>query len=159
MIHSQFITIGSKGSAIPNIQILPARLRVGVNYPGPWQLGPNGHDPDLIKACAWVSESEQRSMSRTGKIEIYNLSEAVKNGRVIEYKGVEWTHKASGKSYRGNAYIPHEFLTAEGLKECIVIGVTSATWPHGRVERNLVADHRNRDQVILFNKFLKTLPK
>jgi hypothetical protein len=167
----KFITIGTRGSAIPNLERLPKRLVVGKKYrPGPWQRGRDGHDEELISACAWVSESECLPKGRTGEIEIYELQDALKRGRVIQFQNVRWIHKMTNREFEGTALVPAEFLMGLGHRRLKFIAVLSHTWPHGRVERALVESrksrreiedkkYRNEEQVIRFQPLLKALLK
>lgn len=165
----KFITIGTRGAAIPNLEKLPQRLDVGKKIrPGPWQIGRDGHDEELTSACAWVSESECLPKGRTGEIEIYEVQDAVMRGRVIEFPNVRWSHKKTNREFEGTAFIPIEFLTQPGQKKLKYIAIVSEGWKHGRVEGKLIANrksqrvidgkkYRNEEQVIHFQPLLKAL--
>lgn len=153
--NSIFITLGTKGCAIPGIRVLPPRLRIGTQRPGPWQLGRKGHDPDLMSVCAWVSESELPSKNRTGEIEIHRLDGAVKAGRIVTLKNFSWTDGARQKKHVGVGYIPREFLDPSRIAELYVIAVESPTWQDGWIELKRT---RNRDGTIRNESQFAVLP-
>jgi hypothetical protein len=130
------------------LAVLPNRLKVGRNLPGPWQLGRNGHDAALIRACAWVSESECLPKGRTGEIEIYPLSKAIADNHVVVVKNLKWKSKKTGSDHIGTAFVPRRFFNAHEIDRLIVIAVEADDWHHGRIELQKVPDGRNEHVLV-----------
>jgi len=143
---SAFISIGSKGTAIPHeVRRLEGRLKIGQNIIE-WATPHHGHDPLGIKACAWVSENRE-------PFELYPLQQAVREGRVRPIRGLRWRAKyGSSNVYEGVGYFLPSWPNGGKPKLPRVLAVKSPSWRFGWVESRLVREldgkPRNEDKVV-----------
>jgi putative restriction endonuclease len=133
-VANKFITIGSKGVSIPTqLTEIQAPLTIGPNH---LRWANPGRVEQAREAHGWVSMNGE-------PFEIYPLAQAVAEGRVRQFEGAAWTVK--GKRYTGNVFLPAEWQQGDSMP--MYVGALAKDWPHGRVEKKLIGDGRNRDVV------------
>lgn len=122
------ISIGLRGTAMVFAKTLPPGCRFGENAQLP-KVGKDEATAPWLIVRSWVSP-------RPKPFALIPLSVAVKKKMVQVLKGVTWTQTATGKVFKGDAFLPKDW--EKGQKMPQTVAVIAPGWPSGRVEAKMV---------------------